>query len=285
MRDFKYKKATFKSLDKFQNAEYEEFKFRADGSPEILDKVNYSLSDYLALMQHYSVPTNLLDWSEDAMTALYFALEDLMNSHTQLPTKNKSAILYIFNPIQYNCIRNKIIERVALENTDRSILFQDIMKTTISTSGTIPNLSISYNEKLYNMFLMGDNKYGQDYCNYKNEIKSLHEKNVVAYLPLAIYTSRLNPRIRSQSGMFLSYNLYTPPSEGYDYNYMNLENIQDYYLSEFKKENPIPFLYKFIIESNVKEEFKDWLSSIGVSKEKIYPELCNIGQRVKDKTN
>src|ERR1044071_6593927 len=35
-----------------------------------------SAFDWLCLMQHYSVPTRLLDWSESILIALYFAVRD-----------------------------------------------------------------------------------------------------------------------------------------------------------------------------------------------------------------
>lgn len=280
MREFKLKKHMFDSLDRYQRAEYEEFKFRADGSPEILEKSNYSLSDYLALMQHYSVPTNYLDWSEDALTSLYFALESFIESDGG-EIKNTDAVLYIFNPSFYNEVRNKIIERCANQNTDKSEIFLDIMKTKVTTGGTLPNLSISYNEQIYNMFLLGNVKYGQDYSMNEKKIEQLTWEKESAYLPIAVYTSRLNPRIRSQSGMFLAFNIYTPPSEGINYEYMDLEKIQEFYLREFREEDPKPFLYKIVIVSKARKQIADWIKSMGVSKEKIYPELHNIGQRVK----
>lgn len=62
------------------------------------------------------------------------------------------------------------------------------------------------------MFLLGNRKYETEDCyGYKEEIKISGGKEL-AFLPLAIYTSRLNPRMRTQSGMFLAYNLYTEPS-------------------------------------------------------------------------
>lgn len=63
------------------------------------------------------------------------------------------------------------------------------------------------------MFLLGNVKYEKN-CEfgYTDEIK-LEGGREMAFLPLAVYTSGLNPRIRSQSGMFLAYNLYAEPGK------------------------------------------------------------------------
>ena len=53
----------------------------------------YDRSSWLSLMQHYGLPTRLLDWSESPLVALYFAL----NSQTE-----KDAALWIVNPMRLN---------------------------------------------------------------------------------------------------------------------------------------------------------------------------------------
>lgn len=55
--------------------------------------------DWLFLMQHYGVPTRLLDWSESALTALYFAVCDLQYY-------NKDGALWSLKPTQLNEISN-----------------------------------------------------------------------------------------------------------------------------------------------------------------------------------
>ena len=52
--------------------------------------------DWLMLMQHYGVPTRLLDWTENPMIGMYFAL----NSRANYP--NKDAAFWVLKPSELN---------------------------------------------------------------------------------------------------------------------------------------------------------------------------------------
>ncbi len=65
----------------------------------LIDKSPKNDFDWFFLMQHYGVPTRLLDWSESPLTALYFAVEDTLKD-------DKDSALWLLKPIELNKIAN-----------------------------------------------------------------------------------------------------------------------------------------------------------------------------------
>lgn len=281
MRKYKEKRALSKEKNKFWLAkllkqEYEEFKFRADGSPEAMDRVGYTEGDYIALMQHYSVASNFLDWTEDALSALYFALEGFLDPNVKPVDEN--AAVYIFSPALYNHARVKILSHKSVKEISTTVIEDKILKMPIQDN--IPNMTVSYNTKDYYMYLLGEKECDDQVIkSYKG---NGDDKDIWKfYVPMAIYVSRLNDRIRAQSGIFMAYNVYTKPNENNEFDYIALEKIQENYLKEFSDDRETcPFLYKVIIEKNKRKEIADWVNAFGMTKEKCYPELENIGARV-----
>jgi hypothetical protein len=63
-------------------------------------QVGYSKSEWYYLMQHYGVPTRLLDWTEGAMIGLYFAVRNLDRVNTPC--------VWILDPKWLNKVVSKI---------------------------------------------------------------------------------------------------------------------------------------------------------------------------------
>lgn len=265
-----------KDLRRYQREKYEEFKFRLDDASEHIDTSSYTSCDYLALMQHYGVPTVYLDWSENAITALYFALEAYIDPKMVKEKNYEDAVLYIMHPNLYNEARKDLMNTVLSISSKQ--LDYDIKETIEGDNKTLPNLSVHYNQEKYYMFLLGelDEKNVPDQP-LKNESLTENSDSLL-YLPLAVYSSRANMRVRNQYGMFMAFNLFTPPDKETKFSYMALEKIQEAYLKLFLDKEP--FMYKIAIKNECKQRIADWLKAIGMSKDMIYPELSNIGERI-----
>lgn len=55
----------------------------------------YDRASWLTLMQHYGLPTRLLDWSESPLVALYFALSSDEDAKAD-------AAVWVLNPMKLN---------------------------------------------------------------------------------------------------------------------------------------------------------------------------------------
>lgn len=300
-RNFNFeRKEKYKTLRCFQQSIFEEFKHRADGTSEIEAGYRYTQSDYIALMQHYIEISNFLDWTGNAFASLYFALEkviEAINTNKKSDDKNKNATafsLYLFNPAIYNKIRKDRISKTFNNSTCNVLLkeanfcFNDKSKNY----NLIPNLSIQKNAEMFKNCLFGEPEL-DDFCieNEEEILKLLNSDNYKDFfMPLAVYTSRLNTRIKAQSGFFLAYNIYTPPltkekGEKYEnpqdaFDFVTLENIQERVLVSNPKD---VFLYKINVDSMCCKEIAEWLLCMGVSKPMIYPELEKIKEEFQGK--
>ena len=65
------------------------------GHKSYIDNQGLGNWETFALMQHHGLPTRLLDWSESALVALYFAL-------TSEPSSNAYRVVWVLNPYALN---------------------------------------------------------------------------------------------------------------------------------------------------------------------------------------
>lgn len=215
-----------------------------------------STFDWIVLMQHYGIPTNLLDWSENAFVALFFAL---VKGNKEV-TKHDAAV-YILNPEYMEIARQAMMKKIPLEELKRRLY-------------PINNLSIGYNSEMYTDFLpykisesieVKANKWHEDDTGMSDE-----------WWPRPIVSALSNSRIRAQYGAFTISNLMARPhnmsqnnSNGYDY--LAIEEMQHEFMKNYPNENP--FLYKIIIDNKSARKMKQELESLGYKYMNVYPEL------------
>lgn len=295
----------FCSYAKVQLHNYESFRYSAEGSDTGVDPSRYYHTvNYLALMQHYAQHTNFLDWSEDYFGSSYFALEDEININDKYEyergkdhnyrTANDDAVMYILDPVRFNKACTEIESKVHGAEVPLYNL----------VSMEIPNLSIKDNQEdyreyhdIYNSKMKSDKIIRVKAAAAEDTKKPVSLKKLLEdetfpkkelKLPRAIYTAKLNARIRAQSGLFVAFDLGSIPVdwEGKKvaterpntdlFNYQALETIQKYYMEEMHK---LPFMMKIRISKSIKKELGTLLYKCGISKEKIYPQLDNYRRR------
>lgn len=255
-----------------QTTAYELFRAQACDSIEIHSNT-LTDADWIACMQHYLLPTNFLDWSEQPLTSLYFALENYCTpfcpyQEDNMPTCNKgkcdyssNAVLYILNPYRMNR------------------LFKQIPY--------IPNISVPQNLKKYSEFILPSTDslcpfVIHDKCDiFPDKFKG----KVYPLSPMAVITSNMSSRIKAQKGHFVAYNLslrFENQDDESQEKSPKLRSILDLYaMEEYLYEQNVPnfepFIVKLVIPKDLKPSIAETLRSYGIKKSDMYPELMNIG--------
>ena len=276
VKDIKNTRADI-SLCQVHRTQFEYFKTQIDGTPEIPFYGDFSMADYNALMQHYGLSSNLLDFTENVFIALYLALkyysdEELIDNKDQAKKKQRDVVLVAFNPAGYNRFRKETLSKKldALANGITNYTKEELYKLGgvefYNNHGLVPNLSIKHNEELYERFLYGN-----------ETLDTIYEfgKEPVDTLPIAAWTPRLNHRIRAQSGSFVAFDLYADAGS-----YQTLEDVQDEYIRTHGK-NAQLFMYKIVIDKSCCSSICESLKLMGFNRYFVYPEIEQVKYRFK----
>lgn len=200
----------------------------------------------LAKMQHYSLPTRLLDISSNPLISLFFAVEEQNNSDDE-----KDGLFVIYNIPEshikyYDSDTVSVVANVARRPVDKL----DISKLSHKLSDFNGSTDIQY--------LLHEIKEEKPY--FKDYIIKEHLQSIWCVKPLLN-----NRRLIKQDGAFLLFGITGDKSKLADYN----------------PEEFIPNLY--VIPSNAKKLIREELEILGITRDKIYPELDTTAQYLKEK--
>lgn len=243
--------------DGFIKAEYYMIKEVILEKPDEFSELNYF--DILAKLQHYGLPTRLLDVSENPLVALYFACDKENDCD--------GAVYYITKGFNYIEVSNNtminFIAAIGMASGKWTGGF-DIETVVENLHFLRPELA----NNLKQLLKHEEEKYG---CNY---IKKLYDRIGNTYR--LVLPNKSDHRIIRQSGAFILFsNIIASEVENRKRFLNEIEDIKESVLREME--------FKIIINKDSKKNIIDELDAIGVNKLYLFPDLENICNQVKDK--
>lgn len=226
---------------------------------------NLPIEQRMACLQHYGVPTNLLDFSLDPLTATHFALNpDNPEDKKKIDDGVYQPVIYVFDPTAFSIAIKRLREEKYIDDPSNltSVIFD-----------------INNNEEEKDKYFVSDMSF-----DFLIEHTRVHNTSYVPNprvdpYPAPIAIQQSNPRIIIQNGFFVAYSLHTRPCDGNNrYGYLDLLTIQNRYLEflnslSLKEEK---FIHPIYLRKEYIPQIQRHLNQLVISKGKFYPELNNI---------
>ena len=212
-----------------------------------------STFEKLVLMQHYGIPTRLLDWSENMLVGLFFALYKKDQYGYYFEISGDSA-LYILDPISIN-VQIKNEKGKPLKGMFKDGIDEVIIRANLSFVNSIKE----YSELTEIKDWATKHKLSLDISENKNSFEDAILQTRLEQ-PIAVFPKQNNSRLINQKGTFT---LHGGKLQGNDIiiNFTPLE------------ENKETQLLKIPIKSENKNSLKEELDYCGINESTLFPEL------------
>jgi len=260
-------------IDKIYSSYYEEtnmFNHFVLRMPEY-QRVQSSLStplDWLCLMQHYELPTRLLDWTESILIALYFAVI--------YDDPDCDGAIWALNPARINEVsRFSKPKRLICEPHSTDV----ILRSTLAISRTCEQLKsnlIRYNlfdtikdavvdKNVIEWIEKGSNANlsDEDLLKIKNKFSS----------PIGVFPNRLNYRMSSQLSVVVLHGGKLYDNELFTFIDKKITFNSPKSITELNIESEKKFLKCFIVDRNNKTKIREQLKRVGIHAALLFSEL------------
>lgn len=229
--------------------------------------------DWLCLMQHYSIPTRVLDWSESCYVGLFFccnkAQEEMemrkkysKNLGSQSVAANEFGGLYALDSKKLNEAAQFVSQKYQ-KNYHGIYYYNDWevkLRTAFFEHQELKEFSAKIQQKAKKAI---DGKFLQ-----KNKQQLL--------TPIAVYPKRaITPRMNMQKGIFTLHGGWNLPDTEKDFMPINLEDLNNQLPDEEK------FLMKFPVQNRL--YLRDQLAHIGYHVGSLYLDWDSVGKYLREK--
>ena len=225
--------------------------------------------DILIVLQHYSIPTRLLDWSLNPLVALYFACLENKDK-----TDGAYFILNSTNNFWKKNISQLINDNTEVKNNTEINLKEFIINPPINDIFALISACLSLlndPDKDYDFFKFISN-FMQKYYDINFEI--IFETNKFSTInfdnlfdkPFPLITNFNNERIHAQQGVFTIHGF-------------NKKSIEDQ-LTDI--ENSDDVFMKFVIPYKSKQKILNELACLGITHHTIFPDFEGINKSIEE---
>jgi FRG domain len=221
-----------------------------------------SAFDWLCLMQHYSMPTRLLDWSESILIALYFAVREVPRLDDRTTGKAKAETDAEVIALNARALNQYVKQR---PDVDPKKIRPSIASP--SSIETIIRAEMANTRSLKNLKLQASVREAAK----RGDIKLKNPDWVETFRkPLAVFPSRLNDRMIFQSSVFTLHG-------GKYY----VEEMDSFYekdiipkpigLEEINQQ--VYILQRYKIPKDYRVEIRENLFRLGIHEGTLFPEI------------
>jgi hypothetical protein len=211
-----------------------------------------TMFDKLVRMQHFGLPTRLLDVSLNALVALYFATDpgpdgrssDGMVIALAIPPEREK----YFDSDSVSCLAN--LANMTSEEKDEIDRLRESLKVDISSAGNIKKFNKNAVIERLHQFIRSEKSYFQSIID-----------PIDLFKPYYVHPKMSNRRILAQSGAFILY---------------GIDARKKMFFPDTIEEAP------FIVPHSEKSRIRQSLENLGINESTLFPEIDKAAARIKN---